>query len=220
MTRVHLTRSRRSGARISPDLKLYACPVRDGDATMIGDLPVTTVARTVVDVARHDDRTGWGFATGDRALRMGLTSVEELDEQLRRAARRPWIKLARQIVGLLDPLSESPGESRSRWLMFQGGIPQPALQVDVPVMGGRVVYTPDFMWEEYGVLGEFDGDYKYDLVPGTDEWKARKRRDEALQAEGWVIVHWAWEDLSNPVAFIATLRNAFLTARRLRERAS
>lgn len=224
MKRVHVTRSRRSGARISPDLKLYACPIRDGDALMIGDLTVTTAARTIVDISRHDDLQGWALAAGDRALRLGLTDPAELEEQLRRATLRPWVRRARQLVGLLDGRAESAGESRSRWIMFQAGMPTPDLQVEVPIHGGRETAEVDFLWADYGVVGEFDGDIKYtELAPGSDAWqawKAEKRRHEALQAEGWVVARWTWDELNNPVALTAKLRNAFMSARRLRERAS
>ncbi|GAA4895443.1 hypothetical protein GCM10025789_11160 [Tessaracoccus lubricantis] len=213
---VHLTRTRTSGGRNDRDVHLYSCPVQEDEIVKIGDLKVTNLGRTVVDLARHEPPE-WALAAGDAALRAGL-SEHELDLQLIRAAKRPGIRQARRVVGLLDGLSESAGESISRWLLSQSGLPMPQLQVELTSHGelARV----DFFWPELGLIGEFDGKVKYGrtLKPNQDPGEvvfAEKRREDGLRAQGYLVIRWTWADLKNPATFIAMMRAGMELAARV-----
>lgn len=215
-TCVHLTRTRASGGRVDRDVHLYSCPVRDDEVLYFGDLKATDLARTVVDLARHEPPE-WALAAGDAALRAGMTSGE-LKRQLRRAKGRPGIRRARVVAGLFDARAESAGESISRWLIREGGFPMPELQVELNSHGE--VVRVDFFWRELNVVGEFDGRIKYgrSLTPHQDPSDvlfAEKRREDGLRAEGYVVVRWIWDDLVDPQRLFALLRKGFTLAERL-----
>lgn len=184
------------------------------------DLRVTTPARTVVDVCRHEPLP-WGVAVGDAARRQGVR-LEELEEQLARASRRPGLKRARLVVAFLDGRSESPGESISRWLMREARLPLPDLQAEVETATGKV--RVDFLWEELGLIGEFDGMVKYGVeLAGPDPTVAlasEKRREDSLRAQGYIVVRWLWDDLWVQGKVAAMVRSGFATAARSRTRLS
>ncbi|MDJ0360393.1 hypothetical protein [Rhodococcus sp. H29-C3] len=68
----------------------------------------------------------------------------------------------------------------------------------------------DFLFPE-GVIGEFDGEGKYESNPVRaviDE----KNRHNRLHDLGWVVVRWDWRDLSKPDVLAERLHGAFRRA--------
>ena len=117
--------------------------------------------------------------------------------------RWPGIRQARRAVELLDPRSESAGESASRVRLHQDGLPAPDLQHDIFDEQGTFVARVDFLWKEQRTIGEFDGKIKYGrlLKPGQSIEEVlfeEKRREDALRHLGWQIVRWLWADLYRP----------------------
>jgi hypothetical protein len=133
---------------------------------------------------------------------------------------RYGIAQGRRTAALLDSRSESPGESMSRVVFFEHGIPMPTPQLRVYDHRGRFVGRSDFGWEEQRTLGEFDGRSKYGrllLKPGQtpeDALFEEKQREDRLRDSGWQIVRWVWADLYAPAPLLGRLRRAFLRGRR------
>ena len=97
-----------------------------------------------------------------------------------------WAALALQLV---DPLRESPIESKSAVVMHQHHVPPPEPQVCIEDPSGRFVARVDFFWRQYGVVGEVDGRVKY----GDDAARAieaEKDRQARLEALGLIVVRW------------------------------
>lgn len=101
-----------------------------------GGVLVTSAARTIVDVARE-----WGaeaaLVPGDVALRTGVITLPTLAIEVERVIGLPGASAARRVPGLLDPLAESPLESRSRWHFDVHAIEQPLSQVWLYTRAGR-----------------------------------------------------------------------------------
>ncbi len=185
--------------------------VSDDEVVEIRGVPVTSLARTVIDLARTRP-FDWGVAVADAALRHGLTR-EELEDAAVRAAGVPGIVRGRSVVRFADVRSESVGESRSRALMRQQGLPDPELQEEV-WFGGVLVGRPDFRWRDHRTVGEFDGKAKYGaLVPSgrtaADVIMAEKDREERFREAGWWVVRWGWHDLADASALALRIRRAF-----------
>jgi hypothetical protein len=209
---VHVTRARTGGGRRRGPVHLHPAPLPDTEVVVTEGLRVTTLARTVVDVARllPFERA---VTTGDAALRAGL-SQDELSAVMAGSRRRPGVAAARRAVLFLDGRSESPGESLSRVLFAQLGLPSPELQYEVLDDRGVLVGRADFCWEEHRTLGEFDGKIKYGrlLRPGEaaqDVVYQEKRREDALRDLGWQMVRWNWVDLNAGAALAERLQRAF-----------
>ena len=206
--RVHLTCRRSSGglsrgavARHAVSQELVGC--------VIDDVAVTSAARTVVDLART-----YGFLTGvvagDAAVRTGATTLDELRTEVESVGPGRGVRAARDVVAFVDGRSESPGESLSRVRMRQLGLSMPELQHVVRDERGFVGRV-DFWWEEFGVIGEFDGRTKYGLdderAAGARLWD-EKIREDRLRATGPRVVRWIWPDAWRGVPMVAALRRA------------
>lgn len=178
---------------------------------------MTSLARTVVDHARTVPLVQ-AVAAGDRALLAGLDRTE-LDDQLEAARARRGVARARYAATLLDSRSESVGESVSRVAFVEGGLPAPESQVEL-FDDTRLIARVDFLWPEYGTVGEFDGRIKYGrlLQPGESAADAvfrEKQREDAIRELGYQTVRWTWPDLFPPDQLVSRLRRAFGRGRRV-----
>ena len=218
LDRVDLSRDRAGGGRVRRWVRLHGVPVEETETVELGGLQVTNLARTVLDLACTLPLEQ-AVPIGDAALRAGCKR-EELSLAVSDGGRRHGIGAARRAVALLDPRSESPGESESRVVLAQHGFPAPTPQLEVRDRDGRFVGRCDFGWPELQTLGEFDGRVKYGrtLKPDGDLedvlWQ-EKLREDALRDLGWEVVRWTWWDLHQPAEWLARLERAFARARRL-----
>ncbi|MFN2560382.1 MAG: endonuclease domain-containing protein [Jatrophihabitans sp.] len=159
--------------------------LRDDDVTTWFGVPVTSVARTVVDLARHDRVDG--VMAGDAALHEQLVETSALDAALATARGWPGIRRARSVLALASPLSESPLESLVRLRLHDAGLPQPARHVWIPGTSYRV----DMLLPGHRLIIEADGREKY----SGDELWAEKRRETRLRALGYRVERLLWEDV-------------------------
>lgn len=208
LDRVEMTRSRRSGARAGRELRLHAATLDTDEITEVDGIAVTSVARTVADIARSVPFAP-AVAVADNAMFRELTTHDAITDAVARATRRPGSPAARRVLAAADGRADGPGETRSRLLMHTLGLPAPELQHPVCDRTGQVLGWVDFWWERERVAGEFDGRAKYGrlLRPGQDAGDAvfaEKVREDAIRAEDVTVVRWIWRDLAGPAAFAAT----------------
>lgn len=171
------------------------------------------MARTVVDVARTVPFTA-GVVTADSALRMKLTTKEELRTVLASCRQWPGSIRAAEVIEFADKLSESALESICRVAFRDLGLPPPQLQVRVGNEYEELARV-DFLWPEFSTIAEADGALKY-----ADPDRARQQlwRDARLHEAGFQVVHITWTEItrySDNVA--AALRAAFQRGLALRD---
>jgi hypothetical protein len=185
----HVIATRRRGAwRGGADLRIRIAPLPEGHLARVDGYPVTSLARTAVDVARTSSLRS-ALVTGDAALRRcGRTAVQAALED-----SSEWADLGRARLALarFDGRSESPLESLSRAVFVEHGLPTPELQVEFHPRVG-LTYRADFYWPDHRVVGEADGMVKYDQ-PGA--LRAEKIRQEELEDLGLRVVRWTWRDM-------------------------
>jgi hypothetical protein len=189
----------------SPGILVHAAHLPRGQVTTRAGVRLTSVARTVVDLARSSPFTA-GVVAADSALRSNQVTRAELDAVLTACARWPGISKARRVVAFSDGRAESVFESISRVVFDEHGLPAPDLQVWV---GGEdeVVGRVDFLWRAYRTVGEADGAAKYS-VPGRV--RAQLWRDERLREAGFEVVHFSWHEVRiAPWQVAAQIRAAF-----------
>lgn len=173
-----------------------------------GPFRCTSVARAIVDTAREHGRID-AIVAGDAALRTGLTDVDELTSVADRCRRWPGVRRARDVITQLNPLAESPLESVSRFHLHAALLPEPELQVDLHDRFGSFLGRPDFYWDEFGVVGEADGDSKYVAL---EVLLQEKKRQQRLEGAGLVVVRWDAEDLRVDGRLRRRVLDAFATA--------
>ncbi|QDW64054.1 hypothetical protein [Oerskovia sp. KBS0722] len=177
------------------------------DRTVLDDLPVTTLERTVVDCARAL-RGASALVVADSGLRLGADPVL-VDEVLAEAAGGRGVRQARHVLTLADRASESPGESVVRWLVHEAGLP--ALDLQVPVSTWAGSFRLDLGWPDLKVAIEFDGAVKYTVLADGDAtawFMAEKQRHDALVEAGWLVLRVTWADLEQPDRLIGRIVNA------------
>ncbi len=212
-SRVHVTRARRTGGRRAPSLHVHALSLDRDEIVTVDGIAVTAPGRTLVDLGRSVSYQA-AVAVADAALRAGLLDGPELRAAAARAVGRPGAPQARRVADFADARSESVGESRSRVALVRAGVPSPVPQWEVRSRTGVLLGRSDFGWPELRTLGEFDGRAKYGrlLRPGESAGDAvfrEKQREDALRAEGWSVVRWTWDDLSDFAPVVVRLRRAF-----------
>ncbi|MGU3434984.1 hypothetical protein ACNHUS_18450 [Actinomycetes bacterium M1A6_2h] len=198
LTRVHLSvDSPHHGRRTST---LHVHPNRLDQLVMVHDLKVTSVAKTVVDLARTLSFEA-AVCVADSALHEGLTSKVELAAMVDLCSGLTGRNKAVRVVDFADGRSETVGESRSRVYMQRNGFAKPELQVSLrnPDTGKEI--RPDLSLK--GVIVEFDGKLKY---TSTDALFAEKKREDELTSLGWVVVRWTWEDLATDAGAVKLRR--------------
>lgn len=210
LRRVHVTRIRSSGGRRSARVHVHVASLPAAEVVLVDGVPVTSVARTVVDVARSRPFEE-AVVVADGALAAGLTDREELAAVLHGLHRRRGLPSARLAVEFADARAESVGESRSRVAIMRAGLPVPTLQWEVRDRHGRQIGRPDFGWEEQLVAGEFDGRIKYGRLvrPGEsagDVVYREKLREDRLRTVLRAVVRWTWNDLDEFAPTAARLR--------------
>jgi hypothetical protein len=167
-------------------------------------VPVTTVPRTVIDLARVLDFRS-GVVVADSALQQRLASKKELAGVIASCQRWPGLRTAAQVVEFADRGAESPLESLARVVFRDGGLPPPELQVEI--RDSEFIGRVDFLWREFRTIAEVDGAGKYD-----DRGLAMRqlRRDKRLREAGYEVVHFDWEEINGDPGYVVTsLRAAF-----------
>jgi hypothetical protein len=150
------------------------------------DLPVTPVARTLLDFASAAPPHGLRRAIAE-ADYLRLLSLEEIDAVLGRgrpgsaALRRALQRHRPQYARTLSPL-----EDRLLDLCRSHGIPLP--EVNVTVAGFKV----DALWRNQRVIVEVDGHAAHDS--GTAMERDRDR-DLGLRAAGYDVLRYTWRQV-------------------------
>jgi hypothetical protein len=171
-----------------PAARVRQAQLAPADACDWFGAPVTAPARTIVDLARADARSG--LMAADAALHEALIDQAQLNEVTARAVRLAGIRRAREVLALGDALIESPLESLTHLALHDSGFPPPKLQRWINTSGGKR-YRVDFLWPEYRLIVEADGRGKNSEA---ERWR-EKKRDIALERAGYRVVRVTWADV-------------------------
>jgi very-short-patch-repair endonuclease len=172
---------------------------------VLGPVPITSVPRTWLDVARSG-RLVDGLVLGDAALRAGAMTAADVSRVLTTSWTRRGLRVATEAGRHLDGARETALESASWAYFIDHRLPLPRMQVEIRTAHGRFVARVDFLWDQVAVVGEADGQMKY---VAADALYAEKRREDEIRSEGFRVVRWGAADLRGD-ALAARLRR-FLT---------
>lgn len=206
---VTLTRSPRgdSGRSARAQARVMVAELPSEHVAAFRGVPVTSVARTVVDLARTLPFRD-GVVVADSALHARKATKAELEAVIARCGRWPGLKRAASVATFGHDCSESVLESVARVLFHERGLPPPALQVNIS--GRRYIGRVDFLWFEHRTIVEVDGALKYaDPKRAIDQL----RRDELLREAGFEVVHFTWAQIVyEPDQVVARIRAVFRRA--------
>ena len=191
----------------SADVVFHASDLPPEQVTRLHNLPVTTAARTVVDLARTLPFMD-AVVVADSALNQEKTTKPELRQVLEKGAGWPGVKQARRVIDFADENAESPLESAARVVFEQSGLEPPESQATIH--GPDFAFRVDFLWPGEKVIAEADGLVKYN---DRKDLLAERERDHLIREAGYAVVHFTWQELfQTPEAVIARIRKALAVA--------
>lgn len=175
---IHSNRNPLAGLRVRTE------EIEEDEIVRIDGIPVTSVARTALDIGSWYPRDDAVAALDALACATDLKAAD-VDLLVQRHARRRGIQRARTALGLMDSGGQSPKETWLRLIVIDGGLPPPQTQIPVVDGPGDPFAYLDMGWEDIKVAAEYDGEehrassrrYGWDL-----------RRAERIQRQGWINV--------------------------------
>jgi hypothetical protein len=190
-------------ARSSPAIERHHVQLTLDETTFRHRIPVTTLARTLFDVAAMLSEESFEAVLREAEYlhRFRLESLEGLLE------RHPRRRGATRIKACLRRLGGGPrGRTRSRLearfaaLLARIQLPQPDLNVLLDVDGFKI--EADCLWREQRVIVELDGGKAHRTRAA---FEADRERDRRLQAAGWRVIRVTWRQLDDPAPVLADL---------------
>jgi very-short-patch-repair endonuclease len=165
------------------------------DLTIVDGIPVTTVTRTIFDLAAVCGSSTVDLAI-DNALRRRLTTPSDLRATLDRVAGRGRAGTQR-LRGLLDDrgvVTESEGERLLLRMLERHGLPRPVVQFEIRDDDGHLVARVDFAYPDLKIAIEYDS---YEHHVGNAALVRDGARRNAVIARGWLPITATAADLRN-----------------------
>jgi Transcriptional regulator, AbiEi antitoxin/Protein of unknown function (DUF559) len=184
--------------RMSPD-----------DVTVLRAIPITSVARTLVDLAGVLAAHALERAVHEAGI-LRLFDVRALEAAIARAPNRRGVGTLRAVLAEPDPGPTHAGlEERFLALCRRAGVPPPRCNVTVP-LGNRLLEV-DAVWSRERVVVELDGRRVHHTAKA---FEADRRRDASLVAHGYVVLRLTWNRVVRDPAEIVRDLRAVLAVRR------
>ena len=171
---------------------MYRVRLPADELTVVGGVPVTTVPRTIFDIAAARKRREVERAFHEAEVR-GLTDRLSLPDLLDRYPGRAGTPLLRELLGIgpVGGATANDFEAAFADLLERHQLPRPRFNPDL-VVGGRH-FRPDCAWMESRVAVELDSR----TVHATRKaFEADRERDRIFAAEGWRVIRITWRQLT------------------------
>jgi hypothetical protein len=149
---------------------------------LIGDVPVTTPARTALDLGRHLPRD---IAVTHLDALANATGVRAADASalIERYSRTRGIRHAATSLALMDGGAQSPRETWLRLLLIDAGLPRPRTQIEVTDGINRAFI--DMGYDEPKVGLDYEGEHHSSR---RDTYVHDIGRAEMIERGGWIDI--------------------------------
>ena len=195
--------------RRRPGLRIHESPLPPDEITIRDEIPVTTISRTLLDLAGCLDRQALARAV-ERAEASRITDSLSIDDLLERYPRRPGTPALRAILAsgrLGAGVTRSDLEDRFLAFLDANGLPRPA--VNAGVWAGGRWFECDCVWHAARLIVELDG---RETHATTAAFERDRARDRALTAAGWRVIRVTWRQLEREAHVLASELRSLLAA--------
>ena len=171
--------------------------LQPGEFTEHGNVPCTTVERTLIDLA-----TVVKLHELDRAVREAefrrIVDFNHLRRMLDDCpCRRGTARLRKAIQQAAESLAHTRSdlEDRFRALVLDANLPTPQYNATLDL--SELTIEADVIWRDHKVIVELDG---YGPHITREKFRADRARDRAAQLEGWRVLRYTWADINRGAA--------------------
>jgi hypothetical protein len=200
---VWIGRQNGSWRRARPGCLVREITVDSTDLDVVEGALVTTPIRTAFDCARWLSLVE-ALVVADALAHAGLITPARFGAYARTHRGLRGVRQADTVCTLIEPLTESPMESRLRLSLVQAGFDPPISQHVIRNAQGDFVARADLAYPQCRIVIEYDG---------ALHWEQRReddRRRDAMRALGWTVLVASRSDYyEHPQAFFAQVRRAF-----------
>jgi very-short-patch-repair endonuclease len=186
--RIELTVPR--GTTRRQGLLLHRAVLADDEITVRDGIPVTTLARTLLDLAAVLQR---------HQLQQAINEAERLRlEGPHHLAERYPTKRGTRALRALAPPTHTKQDLEARFHTFLNDRRFPRPQTNILIEGKEV----DFAWPDRRLIVELDS---WEFHRTRHAFEDDRRTDRRLKAAGWTVIRITWRDLDEPDALEAEL---------------
>jgi hypothetical protein len=195
-TRIEVTIPGRSTRTHSGVAVHRSTTLTEADVTTVENIPVTTISRTLLDLADILTQRQLERAFDQAEMVEGLDLVK-LQDQLARNPTRGGAKKIRRVLAehyIGSTPTENDFEEALLALTRSLGLPDPRPQFWIDPGDGEPPIRADFAWPEQRIVVETDGRRTH----GTKQaFESDRRRDQRLTAAGWRVIRITWRQLTH-----------------------
>ena len=169
------------------------------DATRRHGIPVTSPARTLLDLATTASHKDLDRATNEARV-LHLVTDLSLNEQFSRYPRHRGTQAVRAAMRTDPALTRSEAERRVLDLIRRAQLPAP--EANVMLHGHEV----DLLWREQRLVVEIDG---FAFHSSRRSFERDRRKDRELSAKGYQVLRLTWREVTKePEATVAAVATA------------
>ena len=169
-----------------PGTSVRRARLGEAERVVVSRLPVTSAARTLVDLAGRRLPAAESVVLVDALLtrypRLALPAADVVAAM----GARPGRRRVGTVLALVDGRAESPMESRLRVHLVLAGLAPPEVQWTIRDERGRFVARVDMAWPLLRLAVDYDGVWH---GRSDEQFAADRHRLDALSAVGWAVVH-------------------------------
>jgi very-short-patch-repair endonuclease len=182
----------RPGAKRRSDIVVHRSLLPFDEVTTHEGIPVTTVARTILDVATtaRAEQIERMLREADFLRLDDAVGVDALLERYPKRAGTRTLREARRRIRESSGRTRTELEERFKALISKANLPAP--EVNATLELGAITIEPDFLWREHNLIVELDGDQAH----GTKSaFEADRARDRAATLAGFRVIRATWLQL-------------------------
>ena len=186
-----------------PNLTVYRRSISLEDVRVREGLPVTSPARTIVDLAGTLDLDELEAAYA-LALRRRLTTPQEIAEAMARAPHSKGVASIRELTAQRGRFTLTRSKYERKLIQLLGRADLPVPRVNAKAEGHEV----DLLWPEHRLIVEFDG---FAYHSDRQSFEQDRLRDQRLIAAGYRVIRITARQLDHtPEAVVARIAAALV----------
>jgi Transcriptional regulator, AbiEi antitoxin/Protein of unknown function (DUF559) len=172
-----------------PGIRLHTSRSLDAqDTTRHEGIPITTVHRTLLDLAAtvRSDQLENALA---QAMHLQLYDQRAIDDVIARSNGHRGRSVLKEATRQEPQITKSMWEVRMLALVRRAGLPEPRCNVALHAPDHGEC-KPDFYWPAYGLIVETDG---WEAHRTLAAFRSDRAKDAALTAAGYKVLRFTWD---------------------------